>query len=678
MKISSRRAEHTALLAVALTVVFFVLIWVLSGLSSSFALASLKWQFLGTSIISIILWFQFRLRGLAEQEKLDLAQLDKAGEQNIFAEQGGQVSMFAVAAKRLELFEKWFLPVLSGLTSAYQVGIGIYLLKNAAIMTQFSVKSAQIAAIFMFLIAFASFLIARYATGLSVQIEWKPIRALGSWLLACAVFSFLIAVSLGLAQLKYSLMHIVLGWAVPCFMIVLGGEVVLNLIFDIYRPRITGQYHRASVDSRLLGIFNEPGGVFHSIATTIDYQFGFKVSQTWFYKLLEKAIMPLAILSIILLWLMSCILVVGPGEQAVIERFGTPLNKAEVIESGFRFKYPWPIDIAYVEKVDQIRFLPIGYTPKADPMDRTPLIWGRPHHEKEENLLVGSEVFGTFTEQGASSFGMVVTAVPVRYRIKNLYDYLYMNSTPIETLAAIAQGELTRFAVSAKVETSDDEKLSGESLLGGGRAKASELLRQRIQQRIDEKQLGIEIVFVALEGVHPPKEVAADYQAVIGAGQQRQATILAAMAQRNKVLASLGGSVDKVYNMYNLSEQYLEANRSGNQEKIAKVGGELDEQIKQASGEIYYKLSLARSYAFEKANRAKADGLRFSSQMKAYKAAPQIYARELRLAMLEEALQNTRKYVVISDVNDHQILIFDLKEKIEQSLYDIEIPEKGK
>jgi regulator of protease activity HflC (stomatin/prohibitin superfamily) len=311
-------------------------------------------------------------------------------------------------------------------------------------------------------------------------------------------------------------------------------------------------------------------------------------------------------------------------------------------------------------------------------MDRTPLIWGRPHHEKEENLLVGSEVFGTFTEQGASSFGMVVTAVPVRYRIKNLYDYLYMNSTPIETLAAIAQGELTRFAVSAKVETSDDEKLSGESLLGGGRAKASELLRQRIQQRIDEKQLGIEIVFVALEGVHPPKEVAADYQAVIGAGQQRQATILAAMAQRNKVLASLGGSVDKVYNMYNLSEQYLEANRSGNQEKIAKVGGELDEQIKQASGEIYYKLSLARSYAFEKANRAKADGLRFSSQMKAYKAAPQIYARELRLAMLEEALQNTRKYVVISDVNDHQVLIFDLKEKIEQSLYDIEIPEKGK
>lgn len=678
MKISSRRAEHTALLAVALTVLFFVLIWILSGLSNSFALASLKWQFLGTLIISVILWFQFRLRSLAEQEKLDLAQLDKAAEQNIFAEQGGQVSMFAVSAKRLDLFEKWFLPVLSGLAAAYQVGIGIYLLKDASTMAQFSVKSAQVAAIFMFLIAFASFLIARYATGLSVQIEWKPIRALGSWLLVCAAFSFFIAIALGLAQLKYSLPHIVLGWVVPCFMIVLGAEIAINLIFDIYRPRIAGQYHRSSFDSRLLGIFNEPGGVFHSIATTIDYQFGFKVSQTWFYKLLEKAIAPLAILSIILLWLMSCILVVGPGEQAVIERFGTPLNKAEVIESGFRWKYPWPIDIAYVEKVDQIRFLPIGYTPNKDPMDRTPLIWGRPHYEKEENLLVGSEVFGTFTEQGASSFGMVVTAVPVRYRIKNLYDYLYRNATPIETLSAIAQSELTKFAVSAKVETSDDDKLSSESILGGGRAKGSELLRQRIQQKSDEKQLGIEIVFVALEGVHPPKEVAADYQAVISAGQQRQASILAAMAQRNKILASLGGSVDKVYKMYTLSEQYLDANRDGNQEKISQIGAEFDEQIKQASGEIYYKLSQARSYAFEKANRAKADGLRFSSQMKAYKAAPQIYARELRLTMLEEALQNTRKYVVISDVNDHQILIFDLKEKIEQSLYDIEIPEKGK
>ncbi len=675
MKISSKRAEYTALIGICLSLVFFALTWILAGYSGSFALMGLKWQFLASLLIAVVLWFQFHLKSMAEQEKLDLAKLDKNQEKTIFAEQGNQISMFAEAEKRLALFEKWYLPIFSVLLAVYQILVGLWLFNRAFVNAGVIPETPQTVAVIMFFGAFGSFLIARYTSGLSAQKEWRAIRSYGSWLLLCSVLAFLIAISLGLAQFKYYQMHTIVGWAVPIIMLVIGGETALNVIFDLYRPRVPGQYHRASFDSRLLGLFSEPGGFFHSIAAAIDYQFGFKVSQTWFYKLVEKAIIPLVFLSIILLWLMSGFLVIGPGEQAIIERFGVPLNEGEPIGAGLRFKFPYPIDIAYKEKVSQVQFIPVGYTPKENVMDRTPLLWGRPHYEHELNLLVASSSLGRGNEQGTSSFGMVVTAVPLYYRITDLHDYLYNNADPKKTLSVLGHRELMKFAVSAEIESSDDLTINSNSILGGGKSEASELLKSRIQQAADEKGLGVEIVFAAFEGVHPPKEVAEDYQKVVGAVQERQAAVLGAMAELNKRLASLGGSVEKVSEMYELSEEYLEATKNNNESQAVEIGEKLDNRIKNASGEIYRKLSEAKSYSFEKSTRAKADGERFSSQLKAYSSAPDIYTRELRLSMLEDALKDIRKYIVISDSNDSEVLIFDLKEKLEQSLYDIEIPE---
>ena len=43
--------------------------------------------------------------------------------------------------------------------------------------------------------------------------------------------------------------------------------------------------------------------------------------------------------------------------------------------------------------------------------------------------------------------------------------------------------------------------------------------------------------------------------------------------------------------------------------------------------------------------------------------------------MLEEALKNVRKYVVVSDDNDSEVMIIDLQEKLTPSLYELEVPE---
>ena len=74
---------------------------------------------------------------------------------------------------------------------------------------------------------------------------------------------------------------------------------------------------------------------------------------------------------------------------------------------------------------------------------------------------------------------------------------------------------------------------------------------------------------------------------------------------------------------------------------------------------------------FEKATLAKAAGERFDSQLKAYRAAKEIYKKQLRLNVLEESLKNIRKYIVAADPNDKQIIIIDVQEKLTPSIYDI-------
>jgi regulator of protease activity HflC (stomatin/prohibitin superfamily) len=675
MTISSKRAEYVAWAAVVLTLLFFG-ICLLTGRWSGFeAISETSWFILSAVLIWFVLLVQFHQRSLAEQEKLDIGRLSSAQDSTaIFQTKGGEAEIFAVAQRRLAILEKWFLPVFSAVIAIYQIAIGIYLLKSVLGEPDITPKQPLVCAIYMTSIAFVSFLLSRYATGMSAQNEWKPLRAGGSVLLAAAVLCFVLAVALALAQFKIFLILNLIGWVIPGLLIIIGIETALNTILDIYRPRLKGQYSRSAFDSRLLGILNEPGGIFHTAASAIDYQFGFKVSHTWFYKLLvEKAIVPLILFGAVSLYLLSCIVVVNPDEQAIIEHFGSPVtdaNDVRIIGPGMAFKKPWPIDIAYKYPTKKVMELSVGFIPDTDPEGRLkPILWGNQHHEKEYHLLVAGQVESGKLTEAAVPVSIIIAAVPVQYRIKDLYAFIYNHSEPEKLLEAICYHELTRFAASAKIEV-DDANLES-SLLGAGRAKAKKTLTKRIQAAADKAGLGIEVVFLGLQGIHPPEEVAADYQKVIGAGQKKQTVILYALSQRNLILTSLAGSVEQANRLYDLTARYQQAKQQNDTDEIQKISEILDHAFGQAKGEIFSTLRQSESYAFEKQRLAQATGLRFASQVKAYNAAPEIYTSQQRLAMFEEAMGGIRKFLIVADDNDTQVFTVDIKEKLTPSLYDI-------
>ncbi|MCU0916126.1 MAG: SPFH domain-containing protein [Planctomycetes bacterium] len=647
----------------------------------------MSWQILAAAIVWLVLAIQFHQRSLAEREKLDLSQLAREKSSATIFQKGDQGTLFAVAQRRLEVLEKWFIPVFAALIAAYEIGLGLYLFKGLSAAYQATTQQPLVCVIVAATIAFGSFLMSRYATGMSAEPRWKPLRAGGSFFLGVAILCFVLAISLALVHFQIAAPLRVVNYIVPILLVVLGVETTLNIVLDVYRPRLKGQYDRAAFDSRLLGIINEPGGIFRSVAAAIDYQFGFKVSQTWFYKLLEKAIVPLVLFSAGTLYLASCIVVVAPSELAIVERFGSSLmsdGQRRQIGPGFHLKLPWPIDIGYRHPTQEVMELHIGYVPKKDPktgaiIPETKLLWGQTHYEAEHDLLVATAYTADEAGQGlaqrAVPVSLVKANVPVHYRIRDLYAYIYNHGDPGKLLEDICYRELARFAASARIEV--DDSSPGQqpvqlSLLGAGRTQAKEILMQRIQQAANEQNLGIELVFVGLQGLHPPPEVAAEYQKVIGAVQQKQAKILQAEAERNKTLTALVGSVARADKLTELAAQYQEALREDRTEEIKRLGAQFDAAFNEARGEIYRVLSEAQAYKYARSVLAKATGERFAGQLQAYRAAPDIYMCEQRTAALEETLTtNIRKYIVAADPNDREVIIVDLQDKLPTNLLDI-------
>ncbi len=674
MNISSRRAQHIAIIAFVLSVIFFVGTWVIAGFSGYYAIAVLAWQILGGAFIWLALIILFHQRSRAEQEKLDMAQIVQArrGGDTIFQTHTEQGDLMAVAQRRLRILEKWFVPGFAVLIAAYEIIVGFMLISRIKDAAGMMLRYEQLDAALLVVIAFITFLIGRYATGMSAQIQWRPLRAGGSYMLSSTILAFLLAVALALAAFKIDGMVKVMTWVSPVLMIVLGLETAVNTVLDIYRPRIAGQYARSAFDSRLLGMINEPGGILHTFASAIDYQFGFKASQTWFYKLLEEAILPLALFAIATLYVLSCMVVVGPGEQAIVERLGA---FDRVAEPGLTFKLPWPFGRAWAYPAKEIQTLNIGFVEDAADTLRKPLLWGEAHYKEEHKLLVAAKWEGGQRQAGGVPFSLVIAAVPVQYRINDLKSFVYNHVDSREVLHAVCYRELVKYAVSAKVETDGDEvdgQTVRQSILGAGRKEAAEYLTLEMQKKADAAELGVEIVHVGLQGVHPPMEVAAEYQEVIAAVQKKQAAIMNAQADQNNILVSLcGGSVEQAEQLYDLARRYQQAKEAGDDETEQQLGTELNDAIAKASGEIFQTLSEAQSAAFERAVLAKATGTRFAGQLKAYRAAPEIFLRRHRLAMLEDTLPGVRKYVVLGEEEDTEVYIIDLQKAQGTNLLDL-------
>ena len=249
-------------------------------------------------------------------------------------------------------------------------------------------------------------------------------------------------------------------------------------------------------------------------------------------------------------------------------------------------------------------------------------------HPNESNFLVGAKnvervsvdiQIGADASQSQQGVGLFSAHIPVFFRVTDLYQYAYANKNADRILKNLAQRELLEYFIHT----------DWNDLLGSGRGEAMRIIKERVQAAADQNELGVEVVFVALSGIHPPYGVGDSFDAVTAA------------------------SIDKDTIVQNARIMETEL----------KINAEKDAEIIKNNIQQYMDL---------RPIVAQAESARFEGQLECYQAAPKPYMLYSYYEIFQECAFKTRKYVVTSDIPD-EVLWLNLERKAKSGLLDLDL-----
>jgi regulator of protease activity HflC (stomatin/prohibitin superfamily) len=671
--VGDRRAQNVAIVGFLLQLAAFGTLLGLALWSKSDAImAAARWIVPGLPIW-VILFLVFKQLRRVSAEELETAELKRA------REAGASDSIFEVddealllERNRLRWLVKWLLSTTTVAAAAVLL-IGHFLFWNWSLDAAFSaeggIRRAENPTLVMWFVVglgFLCFLYARYAVALSRMPSWRLLRAGATFTAGNALVCLGLAIALG-AGTNIAWAEPLLAYIIRAAMVLLGIELTGNFILDFYRPRTPGIIPRPSFDSRLLGLIGEPGGIAKSIADAINYQFGFEVSKTWFYQLLQQWLFPIMVFTSVVVLALTSIVIVDADEAVVIERFGRPVTEpAAVLGPGLHVKWPYPVDVVYRAPVRQMQEMVLGEAARKDDEDpRKAILWTEEHdYVPELMLLVASPKLEKPLESptipaaepqreaGTESVAvsLLMVSVPIEYRIKDMRKFTYKYADPIALMEGVAYQYLSDFAASVDIDR----------LMGPDRTTFNDEFKNQLQKRLDELDVGIEVVFSGVRGAHPPaaEQVAATFLAVVKAQTDKAATINAADGEARKTLISVAGTEASAtaLNEAIVARDKLRGESGVDPQKLAEAEqlatdlmlGNPDKGITPLSGQAAAVLAEARGNATIQIAEASRKLQLFSTDVVAYSAAPELF-KQRRLLEVYAGLQSVRKYLIVGD-----------------------------
>lgn len=215
---------------------------------------------------------------------------------------------------------------------------------------------------------------------------------------------------------------------------------------------------------------------------------------------LASASLTLAALVVLGVWAYSGFYQLGPGEAAVILRFGA--HKRTEAREGLHWHLPAPIE----------------------------------SHETVRTGVVQREDFGATTGEGpggardaamqTSDNNIVQLGFVVQYRIQNAFQSRYRLAEPSQTVRDAAQAAVREVVG----RNSIDDVLSEKR--GAVQAEALEVL----QQILDRYESGLYVEDVQLQEVQPPPPVRDAFDDVLAASQDRNRKVNEAQGHENEVI----------------------------------------------------------------------------------------------------------------------------------------------
>ena len=670
---ATRVAGLGFLLQLALGLV--LLIWGLVGSDTAFVTAStyilpgcLVW--IGLAVV----FHQHRLERLESLERDELAS-DRSDESALF--EAGDVD---VAARRLRLMHTWLMPAVSLsvvvllVIFAWRELLWFSNLDNPDLdVTPFSVGSAvgwQLAVVLA--LSLIAFIFSRFVAGMAKQPAWQNLRGGAGYMVGNALV--LLAIAVGITFRFFDKPDVLEGitYGITIYMLLVAAEIVLNFVLNLYRPRRPGEVPRPAFDSRVLSLFAAPDSIVRSINEAVNYQFGFDITSSWGYQLLLRSFAWLLGFAILVLFLLSMIVIVEPGQQGVRLRGGRIVG--DVYEGQVMLKWPWPIESSQVVNTARIREISLNGTPRNK---REVILWDPQEEPRDELFLVamselsrdvdiatdqllkeeeqinnvGEEDDAPASQGISNEFALIDADVILRYRVKSggLIDYLnFANDVkPNRSLLNMREQILRDIALRVVTQTMSTTPLN-EVLSPRGSVLPSKL-RKRVQQAFDDESTGVEVISLAIPALRPPGEAVRMYEELSIDIQNTMKVLEEAQRETNAARGALAGNPAMANKLVELIEAYntLATEKGVDDPDVVEARVNIERLLEESQGAISWAISQARMRRWQIHMNARSNAAEVLGQVGSYSAAPRIYRERRVMQILAQTLSRVRaKYVI--------------------------------
>lgn len=223
---------------------------------------------------------------------------------------------------------------------------------------------------------------------------------------------------------------------------------------------------------------------------------------------------PLAVIIIAALWIgATSFYTVAESEQAVVTTFGRYTN---TVGAGLNWKLPYPIQKANILPVNRTQRLELGYHQNPD---------GTYSSDEEDSLMITGDL------------NVVNIDFFVEWKISDPVAYLFNAEEPDSILRSMLQSSV-RSVVGTK---------NIDEVLTTGKVEIQVDVQELLTSKIDETDLGIQVLDVKVNDSEPPtEEISRAFREVENAKQQKDTMLNQAIQYQNSQMPAARTTADRI------------------------------------------------------------------------------------------------------------------------------------
>ena len=308
-----------------------------------------------------------------------------------------------------------------------------------------------------------------------------------------------------------------------------------------------------------------------SVLSFLENNTGITMRGLWSMRLI-KQIVPYTVIAVAaLFWISTGIVQVESYQEAAIYRLG--VLQDETLKPGIHLTLPAPFDKVEYYDTQKVNKVSIGYVAKED----TDNLWTGTHGSSEHKLLLG----------GGNE--LVSINLKIEYKIKDLHTYITTSTAPVSILEAHAYDLITQRVIVTDLET----------LLAVDRGEFTSEFKKDLEKILSEHNIGVELVSVVMESIHPPLEIASVYQGVIGA--EIQAEEIVKKAENSATVKKTNAQATKE-SVINSAKAESHTNVASATATVSEFMASVEANKENKDAYQYYKYLDALSQSYGKAN----------------------------------------------------------------------------